>query len=156
MKHWIWTLFLFVAPIPLCAKITGFSFWEPNLPDGQKLVVHGRAIKGNSLSKYDIYYEGEEYPVVELVVELAHNRVRFLFVGTSKGQPIPLSMKEIAEGEFDTHGGFTKRTPGRKPPGEVTNSKRNPRKSPCFLLDSAEKVEALHKELEVMIYHFYQ
>jgi len=149
MKWLLIAILVGVTPFPANAK-SGFTppqFWEPDLPDDQEFITLWRAVKSFGLSRYDLLHEGEEYPVTELIVELTHSRVRFIAIEKSKGRPIPLNLREIAEGKFDEHGGFSKREPGLPPPPELTKSRRKPQSYSCFVLNSPKDVEELYESL---------
>ena len=121
------------------------NFWEPDLPGGQAFIVYPRSIKSFRLAKYDIYYEGERYPVVELNLELTHGTASFLAISDSEGKPMKPTLKEIADGKFEE-----KRLPGSPPPEDIKARGRDANRHARFLMDSPDAVERLHHELNTI------
>ena len=130
-----------------------FHFWEPKLPDDQKFVVMWRSIKSYGISEYDLYHDEEAYPVIELLVELTHSKIRFLHIENSRGRPVPLSLEEIAKGELAQHKGFLKRGPSKPPPTTLERPSRKPIGYSNFRLNHAQEIYRLYEELHMHLKH---
>lgn len=128
-------------------------FWSPELPNGQAFLVMPRSIKSYRLARYDIRYEGENYPVTELNVELTHGIARFVAIESSSGKPVPPSLRDIADGKHDANGRFGTWEPGQSPPNELTARGEDADRYQRFLLESPSQVTQLHEQLE-KIFHF--
>lgn len=128
-------------------------FWSPQLPNGQSFLVMPRSIKSYRVARYDIRYEGENYPVTELNVELTHGVARFVAIGSSPGKPVPPSLRDIADGKHDADGRFGTWEPGQAPPSELTARGEDADRYQRFLLESPSQVMQLHEQLE-KIFHF--
>jgi hypothetical protein len=128
-------------------------FWSPELPNGQAFLIMPRSIKSYRLALYDIRYEGENYPVTELNVELTHGVARFIAVESSSGKPVPPSLRDIADGRYDANGRFGRMEQGQSPPVELTARGEDADRYPRFLLESPSQVTQLHEQLE-KIFHF--
>ncbi len=143
-------IFLITAGV-LCAEDNPERhFWSPELPGGQAFMVYPRSIKSFRLAKYDIHFEGERYPVTELNLELTHGVARFLYIGSSEGKLVPLSVKEIADGNYGEKNSLKKRLPSSTPPEEIKTRGRESQHHCRFLLESSEAVEKLHHDLSVL------
>jgi len=139
---------LVIAIGTLCAdEDTAKYFWEPELSGGQAFIAYPRSIKSYRLAKYDIYFEGERYPVTELNLELTHGTVSFLAISDSEGKPIKPTLKEMAGGNFQE-----KRLPGSLPPEDIKVRGRDANRRARFLLDSPSAVVKLHGDLD-LIFH---
>lgn len=137
---------LLMAASVLCAEDElERNFWEPKLPSGQAFICYPRSIKSYRLAKYDIYYEGERFPVVELNVELTHGTASFLAISDSKGKSVKPTLKDIADGRLEE-----KRMPGSPPPEDIKVRGRDANHHARFLMDSPDAVEKLHYELNVL------
>jgi hypothetical protein len=120
-------------------------FWEPELPGGQAFIAYPRSIKSFRVAKYDISYEGERYPVVELNIELTHGTASFMSISDSEGRPVKPTLKDIADGRFEE-----RRLAGSPPPDEIKARGQDANHRARFLLDSPGAVEKLHHELSVL------
>lgn len=126
------------------------NFWEPKLPQEQAFLAYPRSIKSFRLVKYKISFEGEQYPVTELNLEMTHGIVRFQCIEDSKGKSAPTSVKEIAAGDFGEDDSLKKSPPSTQPPDDLKTRDVAGHRQTQFFLDSPEAVEKLHNDLKTL------
>lgn len=123
------------------------NFWEPKLPEPQAFIAQLRSIKSYRLTRYDLLHEGRRYPVTEFNLEMTHGVVRFLHIGEAEGKKIPLSLREIAEGQFGENHALERRLPSHPPPDELKTRAAEANRFPLFVLNSPEEAEKLYEQI---------